>query len=298
MLEVLSLLGGLLLLSVSASQALERSLKIAKALGIPSFFAGLAIASVGTNMPEIFNSLLAHLLGHGDLNVGDSLGSPLAQSTLVVGIALLFSSRLRFSAKELKALGLALVVAFSGAIMAIEDGFLSRTDGLLLILMWISLLALIKPSLPEGEVDRIGKASPWDALLLLLAFAGAGVGAYLTIRGAVALSSFLGIEELVFAFFALGIATSLPELALEIKAMRRGLASFALGDAFGSSMVDATLSLGIGPLVKPLAVSPALPLAFYTLFASLAVLGAVLLLKRKAWAVALFLYALGVALFL
>ncbi len=298
MLPLLELLAGLALLSFSSSQALERSLRIAKALSLPTFFAGLAIASVGTNLPEIFNSLLAHAMGHGDLNVGDSLGSPLAQSTLVVAIALLSATRLVFSSRELKALALALVIAFSAAILAIEDGFLSRVDGFLLVLVWVSLLALLKPSLPEGEVDRVGKATLWDVFLLLLSFAGAGLGAYLTVKGAVALSTSLGMEELVFAFFALGIATSLPELALEIKAMRRGLASFALGDAFGSSMVDATLSLGVGPLLRPLAVSPALPLAFYTLFASLAVLGAVLLLRRRAWVVAALLYVLGVILFL
>jgi len=298
MLELVELAVGVVLLSASASQALERSLKMAKALGMPSFFAGLAIASVGTNLPELTNSLLSHLLGHGDLNVGDSLGSPLAQSTVVVAVALLFSSRLVFSSRELKALALALIIAFSAAVLAIEDAFLSRVDGALLILIWGALLALLRPFLPQKGVDGRGPFSPKDLLLLILAFAGAGVGGYLTVRGAVGLSALLGLEEVLFAFFALGIATSLPELALEVKAMRRGLASFALGDAFGSSMVDATLSLGVGPLVRPLAVSPAVPLAFYTLFASLAMLGALLLLRRRAWIAGFLLYLLGILLFL
>lgn len=47
----------------------------------------------------------------------------------------------------------------------------------------------------------------------------------------------------------------MPELVVEISAVRRGQWDLAVGDAIGSSFVDATLSLGIGPLVAPIVVS-------------------------------------------
>lgn len=54
----------------------------------------------------------------------------------------------------------------------------------------------------------------------------------------------------------LAIGTSLPELVVDWTAIRRGAAALAIGDLFGSSLVDSTLSVGIGPIVRSTAVSP------------------------------------------
>lgn len=49
----------------------------------------------------------------------------------------------------------------------------------------------------------------------------------------------------------------MPELAVEITALRRGQKAMALGDVLGSCFIDASLSLGIGPLLFPISVSAA-----------------------------------------
>jgi len=56
------------------------------------------------------------------------------------------------------------------------------------------------------------------------------------------------------AFFALAIGTSLPEL-VDITSVRRKEYSLAIGDIIGSNVIDATLSIGIGPLITPTAIS-------------------------------------------
>ncbi len=48
---------------------------------------------------------------------------------------------------------------------------------------------------------------------------------------------------------------AVPELVVDWTAIRRGASALAIGDLFGSSLVDATLSVGIGPLVRATAVS-------------------------------------------
>ena len=58
-----------------------------------------------------------------------------------------------------------------------------------------------------------------------------------------------GIPEFLGSFIALSIGTSFPELVVDWTAIRRGASSMAIGDLFGSSFVDSTLSIGIGPLV-------------------------------------------------
>ncbi len=65
-------------------------------------------------------------------------------------------------------------------------------------------------------------------------------------------------------------------------ALLRGAPGIALGDMFGSSLVDSTLSIGAGPLVFPPDVTPRLAgaSALYSLVAVVAV-GAVLTGRRR-----------------
>jgi Ca2+/Na+ antiporter len=45
------------------------------------------------------------------------------------------------------------------------------------------------------------------------------------------------------------ITPSLPEILVDVTALRAGAPGIALGDALGSSLVDSTLSIGAGPAV-------------------------------------------------
>lgn len=72
-------------------------------------------------------------------------------------------------------------------------------------------------------------------------------------RSLVDLAESVGVPEFILAFFGASIGTSAPEIAVDIAALRSGAPAIALGDALGSSMIDATLSIGIGPLLFPAA---------------------------------------------
>ena len=73
-----------------------------------------------------------------------------------------------------------------------------------------------------------------------------------------------------------------PEIAVDLTALTRGAPAIALGDALGSSLIDATLSIGAGPLVAPAEVTPRLAVvgSLYALVAVAAV-GTILVLRRR-----------------
>jgi cation:H+ antiporter len=74
----------------------------------------------------------------------------------------------------------------------------------------------------------------------------------------------------------------MPEILVDVTALRRGAPGIALGDALGSSLVDSTLSIGAGPLVAPADVTTRLAVvgSLYTL-AAVAAVGAVLAWRRR-----------------
>src|ERR671915_990812 len=85
-LQVFLFVGGLALALVASDRAVAYTRALAAALGAPAFIVGVALVSIGTDLPELANSVAAHAQGEGDVNVGDSVGSTLTQYTFVLGL--------------------------------------------------------------------------------------------------------------------------------------------------------------------------------------------------------------------
>ncbi len=76
--------------------------------------------------------------------------------------------------------------------------------------------------------------------------------------GFIGVAEALGVPEYLLSFFVGSIGTSLPELSVGISAIRQGRHDIAIGDLFGATLADATLSVGIGPLSAPTAITASL----------------------------------------
>ncbi len=242
--------GGLLIASVASRVVVSRVTKLAQGSGIPPFILGLTILSIGTDLPEIANSVVASLTQHGDMNVGDSIGSTVTQITLVLGLLPFLCGAFRVGRRHVVLTGLATVVALFVGLFVLSDGYLARSDGVILVTLWLIGSAVIwKLSPPASEpVDAVaaGRRST-HVLVTIFGLAAVGAGAVAVVTGFIELSRLFGLPEYIITFFAGSIGTSLPELFVDVTALRRGTGDLAVGDLFGSSFVDATLSIGIGP---------------------------------------------------
>lgn len=85
-LTIFLLIGGIAAIIYCANVAVKNALILASALGVSNLVIGISLVSIGTDIPEIVNSIISCSLGHGDIDVGDSVGSDLAQLTLVFGL--------------------------------------------------------------------------------------------------------------------------------------------------------------------------------------------------------------------
>lgn len=90
---------------------------------------------------------------------------------------------------------------------------------------------------------------------LTVGLGAVAIGAVLVVLGFTELAAWFGVPEYASSFLVLSLGTSLPELFIDGRAIRKGDTQLALGDIVGSSFVDATVSLGIGPTLFPVAVS-------------------------------------------
>ena len=309
MVAVIVLILGIALLIFSSGKAVEHSIIIASAMGVSPLIIGLVLASVGTDLPEIANDVISSALGHGDVTIGDSLGSVLAQITLVLGVLPFFGGTFKVKRREVAVIGACEVLALIHVTSIVRTGHISRGNALLLVASWPILIIIIRKVIAknvtekEHVVPRSDRRLSYHVVVASLGFVGIAVGAYAVIQSAISLSAAFHIPEYIISFFVLAVGTSLPELVVELSAIRKKEYELAIGDAIGSCIVDATISCGIGPLIFPITVSGELAMitGLYTTFASIVVVSTLALrekLDRKAGALFIGLYLLSYAILL
>jgi cation:H+ antiporter len=279
-------LGGLAVALVASDRAVAYTRALAAALGAPPFIVGAVLVSLGTDLPELANSVAAHAQGEGDVNVGDSVGSTLTQYTLVLG---LFPFVIRMLPIDRRQVGVVTVLTACGlglTTLLVADGWLGRWDGLALILAWALFTVVVVKGVGGHEADDPPDVRQQRKLLqagiVVLTLGFVGFGATVAVRALVRIAELAGVPEFVLAFFGASIGTSAPEIMVDITALLRGAPGIALGDALGSSLVDSTLSIGAGPALFPAEVTPrfAVTGALYSLVA-VSIVGTVLAGRRQ-----------------
>ena len=90
--------------------------------------------------------------------------------------------------------------------------------------------------------------------LLLAGFVVLVAGGELLVRGASGLAEAIGMSPLVVGLTVVAFATSAPELAVTLQAVRDGSPDLAVGNVVGSNIANVLLVLGIAALIGPLAV--------------------------------------------
>lgn len=257
LLWIVPIVGGLALALLGSRQTLDAAQTLASKLGMSPFLVGMTVVAFGTDLPEIANSITASASGHGDINVGDSIGSTVTQLTLVLGL-LCFLGPVVASRKLVATAGFVTVLAVLVGAMLLDDGRLDRFDGLTLLAFWVvGTLATQRVAHIAVPAQRqlFGRGAFSLFRDLLVGLSAVALGSVAVVLGFTELAEAFGVPEYATSFLVLSLGTSLPELMIDGAAIRQGQSQLALGDIVGSSFVDATVSLGIGPALFPIAVS-------------------------------------------
>lgn len=257
LLQVGAVIGGFGLAVAASRVAVDGASELVRRTRIHPFLVGITLVAIGTDLPEIVNSIVASVQGFGDVNVGDSTGSALTQSTLVLGLLPILAGALIVARRRVSAAGAATVAALVLGAWLVGDGDLSRTDGAILVSAWVagSLVVWRQGALHPRDEQEAGPPHRRSFFELVGGLTVLTGGVMLAVWGVVAVAETLGVPAYLISFFGASLGTSVPELLFNVTALRKGQPDIAIGGVFGSSMVDATLSIGIGPLIAPTAVT-------------------------------------------
>lgn len=257
---------GAVLLTVGAEAFAEHVTAAASKLGVSVLALGVLLA--GAEPEEAVTAMLASGQGHPALAAGDAIGANLVILTLALGLAALFT-RLPVGRRVM---GYAVAAAIAGAlaVLFLWNGVMTRLEGGLLVLAYVAGVVWVwrreqQPpmigelaELSDGELanessDEYDESSR-ALLLVLLGVLGMVAGGFLAVRGAEGLVDVLDVTESVIGLTVLALATSAEMIALVWAAHRRGVSEVVVAGLVGAVAYNATMSVGLGALVSPLAI--------------------------------------------
>ncbi len=293
---------------------MKHSAALASSLGVSNLIIGITLVSIGTDVSEIFNSIISCAMGHGDIDVGDSVGSDLTQLTLIFGLLPIICGKFIVKREEFLIIGSCEVLSLILILTVVEKGYFTRLDALVMMLSFL-FYTLVTYNVTKSDmltkvdlmIHKDGNLSTRRKIHFLafaiIGFAGVTLSSYLIVQSVIYLSSRFNINEFILSFFLLSFGTSLPELSIDIIALRKKAYNLAIGDIIGSCIVDSTISIAIGQFLFPQSVSSqlAIPTILYTIFASLIVVIVVSkrqVMDRKSGILFILIYILGFPLLL
>ncbi|VVC03502.1 Sodium/calcium exchanger MaX1 [Candidatus Burarchaeum australiense] len=246
------LLISLAALAKASQYVIENAVILARFFRISEATVGFVLISVSTSLPELSVAVISSSAGEGALSVGNVIGSNIADLTLIIGICAFIRPILVKKRDMMEIMKILLITSIIPLIL-IYTGNLDKFGGLLLLAIFVAYVFYVsrkKIDLEKG--DNIRRPQALRAFLL---FCGGILAVLLTssfaVNSAVAISDMTGIAKTFIGATIIALGTSLPELAVDIQAMRRRRYSLALGDAIGSAMTNLTLVLGVTGLFNP-----------------------------------------------
>ena len=248
---------------IKATEILVEGLKsLADSIKIGKFALTSFILALATSLPELFVGLAAAFRGKPSLSLGNVLGSNIANLSLVIGGASLVAGSVQVFGEILyRDICYGFLVGTAPLILLL-DNRLGRRDGLILLALYVWYnLTILRGKRQEmwekGWTRRLlhkflpkKHGTEWAKLFLgiiLLLLAAEGI-----VKTAESFALGFGIPLFLVGLFLVAIGTSLPELAFEMKAIKKKQASMVFGDLLGSIVANSSLVLGLVALISPI----------------------------------------------
>lgn len=255
LLDIILIIIGVAMVLGGADRLTEGASALARRMNIPEIIIGLTVVAAGTSAPELFVSLVSALKGTPDMAMGNVVGSNTMNAMLIVGCAAIVAP-MTISRNTVKK-DIPFSVAASVLLILIAfDSFLSRLDGILLLIGFAAFLYYGIKTAKSSQSTTVVANSPLSmlrsTLYLLLGLTLLIVGSNVFVDSASRVAYSLGISEGVVGLTIVAGGTSLPELATSVVAARKGQSAIAIGNVIGSNVFNILLILGTTAVISPM----------------------------------------------
>lgn len=261
----LFLLASAVLLTAGSELFAEHASAAGRRFGVTVLAIGIVLA--GAEPEEMVTAIFASARHFPGIAAGDAIGANVTMLTVVLGLAAIarpfkLDDRIRAYALAASAAGVLAAIVLAG-------GAVGRAFGAVLVIAYAAAVAVVwlrerRPpafgelvELAEEEEQRDASTGRDSRAAALVVFGVAlmTAGGWLAVSGAERIVSSLGLEQSVVGLTFVALATTAELFALVWAAFRRGVEELAIAGVLGSALYNATATLGVAALVRPLVVT-------------------------------------------
>ncbi len=227
---------------------------IARASGIPTFIVGATIVSVATTLPELLVSLIASSAGKTEMAIGNAVGSVIANTALILSIAMIFMVIVIKRSEYIKQITL-LTASAAILLFACRGGYLSTWGSVALLTIFVVFLII---NVSNAKKQRSTEARPQitknelikNIIGFALGAAGIVAGSQLLVNSGSDIALFFGVPERIIAVTLVAVGTSLPELVTTVTAIVKKESALSVGNLIGANLIDLSLILPLCSVVS------------------------------------------------
>ena len=263
--NLVSLIGGLILILLGANALTDGAASVAKRFHISDLVIGLTIVAFGTSAPELVISIVSSLQGSAEMAIGNVVGSNIFNVLMIIGVtALVLPMKVDKGtmSKEIPLVILASLVLGCFANDQLLDGgslnVISRIDGLVLLGFFLIFMrytfAIAKNGGGDtGEEQKVKELSIAKSTLYIIGgLLGLVFGGQFFVDGASGIARSLGVSDSIIGLTLVAGGTSLPELATSVTAALKKNSGIAIGNVIGSNLFNIFFVLGCSASIAPL----------------------------------------------
>ena len=279
------------IIGAGAHWVVESATRLSRRLGISELVIGLTVVALGTSAPEFAVTIIAALKGHGDISVGNIVGSNIFNLGFILGGCALVRAipvNRTLCRRDGAILGGTTVLLF---LMIATNLSLDRMEGVLLAALLGVYLGYLVFARKDGVVpDQTAEgSSQWPLIativLLLTGFTSIVGGSHLLVGSSTAIARDLGVSEWVIGVTVVAAGTSVPEFATSLVGVIKGKFAMSAGNVIGSDIFNLLGVLGVAGMLSPMAVDP---MARISLAALCGMVLLLLVFMRTGWRISRF----------
>lgn len=129
---------GIVLLYVGAILTVDNAVILAQEFGLSEKIIGLTVIAIGTSLPELITSVIAIRKGHGDIGVGNIIGSNIYNILMIMGVGATLGGVI-VSADVF--IDYAIMIIFSlSLLIAMKTGVINRVMGVCMVVGYVAYL--------------------------------------------------------------------------------------------------------------------------------------------------------------
>ena len=229
----------------------------AKKFGLSDYLIGLVVVAMAASMPEVIASFMGLEYQQAGVLFGAIIGANMVHMALSIGVLALIGKKINIECKILDKALFPMWIMLMLPFLLVSDGHLTRPDGVILVGLFAMYVVMLWKQ--EGTLGRLKKKVPIKSLWKdIFIFIGCLVALLLAGRwlvfGAVNLANLFNLTPYFIALTVIGIGSTLPDFAIELKSLFKKHEAIGIGDVLGSLAIEIVLYFGVLAIFHPLQV--------------------------------------------